>query len=171
MEGAKTLTETEALELAQQGSSQTVEVRGRLTSARIIADLIAGFAHHQGGFIIFGFHRRRRRVVGCNPTRLKRRHEEAEVLLDNTQLSSITFFKVHGRQLGVISVAATSRLVVSPSGLLVWNGVTLRVMPRSRVVEIAQRMRTPMTSDDYVAMLLQMQNSLIRTGKIVLNSS
>ncbi len=170
-EGMRTLTESEALELVRQGSSETVEVRGPMTSARIVADLIAGFAHHRGGHIIFGFHRGRKRVVGCNPTRLKRRHEEAEALLDNSQLSSISFYQVHGRQLGVISVGATSRLVVSPGGLLVWNGFALRAMPRSRVVEMAQKMRTPMSFDDYVAMLVRMQHSLTNTGELMCRNS
>lgn len=75
------LAENDAIRLIENGSSETVEIRGRMTSARVLADLIAGFAHSQGGYIFFGYHRHKKKVVGCNPDRLRKRHRESFALV------------------------------------------------------------------------------------------
>lgn len=141
------LTEADALEKARHGSCATVEVRGRLTSARILADLIAGFAHREGGFIIFGF--RKGKVVGCNQNRVKRRHDQAEAFLGNSQISTLYFHKVHGRQLGVVYVPALDRLICSPRGIVVRDNNVLRAMSRAQIREAVQRMQTKLSVEDF----------------------
>lgn len=159
----KGLTEADALELARRGSSETVEVRGRLTSAKILADLIAGFAHHQGGCIIFGYHPRKGKVIGCNQNRLKRRHDAAEAILGQVQISTIYFHKVHGRQLGVIYVPAVDRLIDSPGGLVVRTETVLRAMSKSRIIEVLQRTRTKMSVDEFGTMILRVAQRVEET--------
>lgn len=167
----KGLTEADAIEMARLGSCDTVEVRGRLTSARILADLIAAFAHGKGGCIIFGYHPRTKKVVGCNSNRLRRRHDEAEALLGDTQISSIYFHQVHGRQLGVIYVPAVDRLIDSPGGLVVRVETAIRAMPKGQVIEVLQKTRTRMSVEDFGTMLLRMQQRVEETGDRVRRES
>jgi len=168
---AKGLTGSDALEMARRGSCDSVETRGRLTSARILADLIAAFAHTKGGCIIFGYHTRHKKVVGCNQNRLRRRHDEAEAILGNSQISSIYFHQVHGHQLGVIYVPAVDRLVDSPGGLVVRVDTYVRSMPRGQVIEILHKTRTRMSVEDYGTMLFQLQQRVEETGDSIRRNS
>ncbi len=153
------LTESEAVTFAQGGSSETVEVRGRMTSARILSDLIAAFAHHLGGSIIFGYHARRGKVVGCNRTRIQRRYEEARNELGGDHLSSIQFYTVHGRVMAVVHVPKQ----VIPTRPVVRFETTIRLLTRAQLAALMGRTRSDTAPEIFGAMLVILMEKLRRT--------
>ena len=128
------LTETETVEMARGGSSETVEVRGRVTSSKILADLIAAFAHHEGGSIIFGY-RASKGVVGCNRTRVEHRYEEALLELGDEHTTSICFHTINRRVIAVVQVPKH----VIPSRPLIRVRTTVRIMSRQQLIKIVGR--------------------------------
>jgi len=148
------LTENDAIRLIENGQSETVEIRGRMTSAKVLADLIAGFAHSQGGYIFFGYHRRKKKVVGCNPDRLRSRHQESfKKWVSCDDFTSIHFFQVHGRHLCVIAVPKLDRLIASASGLVRREGTSLRVLRKEQILVILQGCKTPLTLNEVAGVL------------------
>lgn len=165
------LTENDALRLLEGGPSETVEIRGRMTSARVLADLIAGFAHGRGGHIFFGYHRRKKKVVGCRPERLNNRYQESLQRLSCEGFTTISYFEVHGRQLCVVTVPQVARLIASPSGLVRREGTGFRVLPKDHILAIVNASKSRVTVEDLARAIVAVQDAVRGTNsKIDTNS-
>ncbi len=138
-----------------------------MTSARVLADLIAGFAHSQGGYIFFGYHRHKGKVVGCNPDRLRQRHRKSFELVSCDDFTRIDFFQVHGNHLCVITVPKLDRLIASASGLVRREGTSLRVLRKEQILAIIQGGKTPLSLNDVAGILRDIARIANHTKEVV----
>jgi hypothetical protein len=147
---------------------QQLHLCRKLPSAKALADLIAGFAHANGGHIVVGYDPRRNRArPGFKRKQLETRVRDAETLLGHPSLPKMEFHQLGGREVGVVVVPPIDRLIPAPGGLLVREGDGLRAMEKTVILQRLNQMRQRLGVEDMGTLLFQMNMVMSEANRVI----
>jgi len=125
-------TSDQLKELFQQGESQTVEFKSNIREPNFLAREIAAFANTEGGLIVVGVNEPIK-VVGIDPSTIKRIYKSALRKLSFEPKTSLEIVSVDGKQIALISVDKSNELVLSNEGAFQRIGEQIRPMSTSNI--------------------------------------
>jgi hypothetical protein len=152
--------------------TQQLHLCRKLPSAKALADLIAGFAHANGGHIVVGYDPKKKRArPGFQRKQLEARVRDAETLLGHPSLPRLEFHQLDGREVGVIVVPPVDRLIPAPGGLLVREGDDLRAMEKGVILQRLNQVRQRLGVEDMGTLLFQMNVVISEANRVIKDES
>jgi predicted HTH transcriptional regulator len=114
-------TEQQVRDLIQRGETDQVELKAEVRDAGLLSRIISGFANGSGGVIVIGA-QSPNHIHGCDRKALTAVYEAARKQLNQTQVGSLEFVQVDGKEIGLLKVGKSEKLVASTSGAYVRKG-------------------------------------------------
>lgn len=145
--GTEQHAQTDIPALLHQPSGQRLHHCSHFKKSTVLAEIIAAFAHSEGGTIVVGYNLETKEVVGVRKrARLERLLREAERQLGRTALvGEIAFCKIKDKDLGVIRVPQVDNLIHSPCGrFMKREGITTKELSNEEIVQRVTKKRLRM---------------------------
>ena len=114
-------TEQQVRDIIQRGETDQVELKADVRDAGLLSRIISGFANSSGGLIVIGA-QSPSHIPGCDRAELASAYNAARKQMNQTQVGSLEFVKLDGKEVGLINVAKSDKLVASTSGVYVRKG-------------------------------------------------
>ena len=114
-------TEQQVRDIIQRGETDQVELKAEVRDAGLLSRIISGFANGSGGLIVIGA-QSPGHIHGCDRKQLTPVYDAARKQLNQTQVGSLEFVPLDGKEIGLIKVAKSEKLVASTSGAYVRKG-------------------------------------------------
>jgi predicted HTH transcriptional regulator len=114
-------TEQQVRDIIQRGETDQVELKAEVRDAGLLSRIISGFANGSGGLIVIGA-QSPGHITGCDRKQLTPVYDAARKQLSQTQVGSLEFVQLDGKEVGLLKVAKSDKLVASTSGAYVRKG-------------------------------------------------
>lgn len=114
-------TEQQVRDIIQRGETDQVELKAEVRDAGLLSRIISGFANGSGGVIVIGA-QSPNHIPGCDRKQLTPIYDAARKQLNQTQVGSLEFIQLDGKDVGLLKVAKSEKLVASASGAYVRKG-------------------------------------------------
>ena len=114
-------TEQQVRDIIQRGETDQVELKADIRDAGLLSRIISGFANGRGGVIVIGA-QSPGNIHGCDRKQLTPVYDGARKQLNQTQVGSLEFVQLDGKDVGLLKVAKSDKLVASTSGVYVRKG-------------------------------------------------
>ena len=114
-------TEQQVRDIIQRGETDQVELKAEVRDAGLLSRIISGFANGSGGVIVIGA-QSPSYIPGCDRKALTTVYDAARKQLNQTQVGSLDFVQLDGKDIGLLKVAKSEKLVASASGAYVRKG-------------------------------------------------
>lgn len=113
--------------LIQNGESETVEFKERITSPEMLARIISAFSNTNGGTILIGI-KEPNVVVGINPEQFERIYQRAIQRVTGTARTASQIVNLQEKSVGVITVEKATAPVGSSEGYFTRIGSSDRAL-------------------------------------------
>jgi predicted HTH transcriptional regulator len=114
-------TEQQVRDIIQRGETDQVELKVEVRDPGLLSRIISGFANGSGGVIVIGA-QSPSHIPGCDRKALTAVYDAARKQLSQTQVGSLEFVQLDGKDIGLLKVAKSDKLVASTSGAYVRKG-------------------------------------------------
>jgi predicted HTH transcriptional regulator len=114
-------TEQQVRDIIQRGETDQVELKAEVRDAGLLSRIISGFANGSGGVIVIGA-QPPDQIHGCDRKALTAVYDAARKQLNQTQVGSLDFVQLDGKDVALLKVAKSDKLVTSSSGAYVRKG-------------------------------------------------
>jgi predicted HTH transcriptional regulator len=114
-------TEQQVRDIIQRGETDQVELKAEVRDPGLLSRIISGFANGSGGVIVIGA-QSPNHIHGCDRKQLVPIYDAARKQLNQTQIGSLEFIQLDGKDVGLLKVAKSEKLVASASGAYVRKG-------------------------------------------------
>jgi predicted HTH transcriptional regulator len=114
-------TEQQVRDIIQRGETDQVELKVEVRDPGLLSRIISGFANGSGGVIVIGA-QSPDHIPGCDRKQLTNVYDAARKQLNQTQVGSLEFLQLDGKDIGLLKVAKSEKLVASSSGAYVRKG-------------------------------------------------
>ncbi len=114
-------TEQQLRDILKRGETDQVELKAEVRDAGLLSRIISGFANGSGGLIVIGA-QSPSHIPGCDRKQLAPVYDAARKQLNQTQVGSLEFAPLDGKEVGLIKVDKSDKLVASTSGVYVRKG-------------------------------------------------
>ncbi len=114
-------SEQQVRDLIHRGETDQVELKADVRDAGLLSRIISGFANGSGGVIVIGA-QSPEIIPGCDRKALATVYDAARKQLNQTQVGSLEFVQLDGKDIGLLKVAKSEKLVASTSGAYVRKG-------------------------------------------------
>ena len=109
-------TEQQVREILKQGETDQVELKADVRDPGHLSRIISGFANSNGGLVVVGA-QSPGHLPGCDRQHLSSVYDSARKQLNRTQISTLDFVNIDGKEVGVIKVDKSDKLVTSNAGV------------------------------------------------------
>jgi len=129
--------------LLKKGESEVLEYK-RDVSPAILAKLVSAFANSYGGLILVGVdddprHYSTPTIIGTNSARLEKIYKSTLDRVTPKPKTILSIVTVNDKNIGVIEVEKSDRLIVSDEGVFNRTGTSTQVMSPSSIVQVVRR--------------------------------
>lgn len=114
-------TEQQVRDIIQRGETDQVELKAEVRDAGLLSRIISGFANGSGGVIVIGA-QSPNHIPGCDRKQLTSIYDAARKQLNQAQIGSLEFIQLDSKDVGLLKVAKSEKLVASASGAYVRKG-------------------------------------------------
>ena len=114
-------TAQQVRDLIHRGETDQVELKAEVRDAGLLARIISGFANGSGGVIVIGA-QSPENIPGCERKALTTVYDAARKQLNQTQVGSLEFVELDGKDIGLLKIVKSEKLVASTSGAYVRKG-------------------------------------------------
>jgi predicted HTH transcriptional regulator len=114
-------TAQQVRDIIHRGETDQVELKAEVRDAGLLSRIISGFANSNGGLIVIGA-QSPEAIHGCDRAQLVETYEAARKQLNQTHVGSLDFVDLDGKNVGLINIAKSEKLVASTSGAYVRKG-------------------------------------------------
>jgi predicted HTH transcriptional regulator len=111
-------TEQQVRDILNRGETDQVELKSEVREPGQLSRIISGLANSKGGLVVVGAHSPSQ-IPGCDCQQLTGVYGSACKQLNRPQVSSLDFVKLDGKEVGVIKVEKSDKLVAADNGVFV----------------------------------------------------
>jgi predicted HTH transcriptional regulator len=114
-------TEQQVRDIINRGESDRVELKADIRDPNQLSRIISGLANSNGGVVLVGA-QTPDQIPGCQRVQLTATYDAACKQLNRKPNGSLEFVTLDGKEVGVIDVAKSDKLVTSGAGVFVRSG-------------------------------------------------